>query len=395
MKKLLFIIILAFASYHQIDAQTITLVPDETYGKENDWDKIFDTYYDTLDGRPNGLRKKLVVFDDGKAMVSHANKNRYSLFDANGKFLKDITIYFADKGKKPRNIQPVDGKLGNLYFTEANNMGDIYLFDDRGLITKELKIKYLAKEMLALDDHHIAIIGGASCGKKWRSLVSILDTKTGKEKTLCDAFEDMSADLKNKNYFICTESRREDMKVEWQIAKVGDKLIVSNPIDGLVRTYDFNGNKISEKPLDWEPQILSVEEQIALQKARIKDLKDELPRVTDERMLPKYNELISFYENGIQHIKEPVNMGWFTMAIKGNDGQILFFGDAEVAGENTFHAYSVSKGQSVSTGSFQCEDYDLALTKKRFVCHGGYYYGVQVLKDCKGMPLRLVRFRKK
>ena len=86
-------------------------------------------------------------------------------------------------------------------------------------------------------------------------------------------------------------------------------------------------------------------------------------------------------------------MGWFTMAIKGNDGQILFFGDAEAAGENTFHAYSVGKGQNVSTGSFQCEDYDLALTKKRFVCHGGYYYGVQVLKDCKGMPLRLVRFR--
>ena len=393
MKKLLFIIILAFASYHQIDAQTITLVPDETYGKGNDWDKIFDTYYDTLNGRPNGLRKKLVVFEDGKAMVSHANKNRYSLFDANGKFLKDITLYFSEKSKKPRNLQPVEGKLGDLYFTRANNTGGVYLFNDKGLIVKELKIKYQALEMLALDDHHIAIIGGASWGKKWRSIVSILDTKTGKEKTLCDAFEDMSADLKSKNYFIYTESRREDMKVEWQIAKVGDKLIVSNPIDGLVRTYDFNGNKISEKPLDWKPQILSVEEQIALQNARIKDLKDELPRVTDERMLPKYNELISFYENGIQHIKEPVNMGWFTMAIKGNDGQILFFGDAEAAGENTFHAYSVGKGQNVSTGSFHCEDYDLAITKKRFVCHGGYYYGVQVLKDCEGMPLRLVRFR--
>lgn len=393
MKKLLFIIILVLASYHQIDAQTITLVADETYGIGNDWDKIFDTYYDTLNGRPNGLRKKLVVFDDGKAMVSHANKNRYSLFDANGKFLKDITLYFSEKSKKPRNLQPVEGKLGDLYFTRANNTGDVYLFNGKGLIVKELKIKYQALEMLALDDHHIAIIGGASWGKKWRSLVSILDTKTGKEKNLCDAFEDMSADLKSKNYFIYTESRREDMKVEWQIAKVGDKLIVSNPIDGLVRTYDFNGNKISEKPLDWKPQILSVEEQIALQNARIKDLKDELPRVTDERMLPKYNELISFYENGIQHIKEPVNMGWFTMAIKGNDGQILFFGDAEEAGENTFHAYSVGKGQNVSTGSFQCEDYDLALTKKRFVCHGGYYYGVQVLKDCEGMPLRLVRFR--
>jgi len=392
MKKLFLIIGLAIATCFQVDAQVIQLIPDKTYGAGNNWDKIFDTYYDTVMGSPYGLRKQLVLFDDGKAIVSHANKNKYSLFDANGKFLKDITLYFSEKSKKPRNLQPVEGKLGDLYFTRANNTGDVYLFNDKGLIVKELKIKYQALEMLALDGHHIAIIGGASWGKKWRSLVSILDTKTGKEKTLCDAFE-VSTDLKSKNYFVYTESRREDMKGEWQMAKVGDKLIVSNPIDGLVRTYDFNGNKISEKLLDWEPQTLTVEEQIALQNARIKDLKDELPGETDERVLRFYNDFITFYENGIQHIKEPINMGWFTMAIKGNDGQILFFGDAEAAGENTFHAYSVGKGQNVSTGSFQCEDYDLALTKKRFVCHGGYYYGVQVLKDCKGMPLRLVRFR--
>ena len=187
------------------------------------------------------------------------------------------------------------------------------------------------------------------------------------------------------------------MKGRWQIAKVNNKLIVTNPIDGLVRTYDYSGNKISEKLLDWEPQTLSVEEQIALQNDRIQRMKDELPQITntDERLLPAYRELISSYEKGIQHIKEPINMGWFTMAIKGNDDNILFFDDAEEAGKNRFHVYSVSKGQSISTGSFQCEDYDLALTKKRFVCHGGYYYGVQVLMNCDGMPLRLVRFRAK
>ena len=395
MKNLFLIIVLAIATCYQVDAQVIQLVPDETYGQGNDWDKIFDTYYDTVMGRPYGLRKQLVVFDDGSAMVSHATRNRYSLFDSNGKFLKDIILSFADKCKKPRNLQPVEGKLGDLYFTKANNMGDIYLFNDKGLIVKELKIKYQALEMLALDDHHIAIIGGTSWSKKWRSLVSILDTKTGKEKILCDAFEDMSTDLKSKNYFIYTESKRNDMEGRWQIAKVNGKLIVSNPIDGLVRTYDFNGNKISEKLLDWEPQTLSIEEQIALQKARIQDLKDELPGETDERVLRYYNDLISYYENGIQHIKEPINMGWFTIAIRGNDDNILFFGDAEVAGRNTFHLYSVSKGQSISTGSFQCEDYDLAITKKRFVCRNGYYYGVQVQKNCDGMPLRLVRFRAK
>ena len=393
MKNLFLIIVLAIATCIQVDAQVIQLVPDETYGQGNNWDKIFDTYYDTLDGRPYGLRKQLVVFDDGKAMVSHATRNRYSLFDANGKFLKDITLYFADKGKKPRNLQPVEGKLGNLYFTRANNTGDIYLFDNNGLIVKELKIKYQALEMLALDDHHIVIIGGTSWTKKWRNLVSILDTNTGKDKILCDVFEDMNTDLKDKGYFIYTESKRNDMKGRWQIAKVNNKLIVTNPIDGLVRTYDFNGNKISEKLLDWEPQTLSVKEQIALQNARIKDLKDELPRETEERVLRYYNDLITYYENGIPHIKESINMGWFTMAIKGNDDNILFFDDAEEVGKNTFHVYSVSKGQSISTGSFQCEDYDLALTKKRFVCHGGYYYGVQVLKNCDGMPLRLVRFR--
>ena len=393
MKNLFLIIVLAVATCFQVDAQVIQLVPDETYGQGNNWDKIFDTYYDTLDGRPYGLRKQLVVFDDGKAMVSHATRNRYSLFDANGKFMKDITLYFADKGKKPRNLQPVEGKLGNLYFTKANNTGDVYLFDNKGLIVKELKIKYQALEMLALDDHHIAIIGGTSWTSKWRNLVSILDTNTGKDKILCDVFEDMNTDLKDKGYFIYTESKRNDMKGRWQIAKVSGKLIVTNPIDGLVRTYDFNGNKISEKLLDWEQQTLSVKEQIALQNARIKDLKDELPKESDERVLRYYNDLITFYENGIPHIKESINMGWFTMAIKGNDDNILFFDDAEEAGKNTFHVYSVSKEQSISTGSFQCEDYDLALTKKRFVCHGGYYYGVQVLMNCGGMPLRLVRFK--
>ena len=144
MKKILLILVLALASCIQIDAQVITLVADETYGIGNDWDKIFDTYYDTVGGRPYGLRKQLVVFDDGKAIVSHATRNKYSLFDANGKFLKDITLYFSGKGKKPRNLQPVEGKLGNLYFTRANNTGDIYLFDDKGLIVKELKIKYQA-----------------------------------------------------------------------------------------------------------------------------------------------------------------------------------------------------------------------------------------------------------
>ena len=100
MKKLFLIIGLAIATCFQVDAQVIQLISDETYGAGNNWDKIFDTYYDTVMGRPYGLRKQLVLFDDGKAIVSHATRNRYSLFDSNGKFLKDRRVVIYKNGRQ-------------------------------------------------------------------------------------------------------------------------------------------------------------------------------------------------------------------------------------------------------------------------------------------------------
>ena len=44
MKNLLFIIVLAITTCFQANAQVIQLVPDETYGQGNNWDKIVDTY---------------------------------------------------------------------------------------------------------------------------------------------------------------------------------------------------------------------------------------------------------------------------------------------------------------------------------------------------------------
>ena len=118
MKKLLLIITILFASYI-IDAQTINLVKDESYAVSED-------FFDAL-GQAGTLYnvKKLTVFDDGTAMISHTNENRYSLFDENGKHLKDIEIYYEDGKKKPFNLQPVFGKINNFYFTGSNSNGII------------------------------------------------------------------------------------------------------------------------------------------------------------------------------------------------------------------------------------------------------------------------------
>lgn len=403
MKKLFFIIALAFVAFHFADAQELKLVADKTYGIGNNWDKVFDSYYDTFDdGSSIGLRKRLVLFDDGKAIVSHANRNRFSVFDANGKFLKDIVIHFADKNKKPYNIQRIGGRIGNLFYTEANNMGDIYFFDDNGLIVKELKIKYQSLEMLTLDDSHIAIYGSCSWPKKYRHFVSILNVKTGKDKIVCDAFHEYKNSSNDSEYCVLSEVRKNRIGAEFQIAKINGQLIVSSPLDGLIRFYDYDGNKISEKKMDWQPTMLSVEEQKEMQSEIIQYYREEIANLkrtptqnNAERMIRIYEKMKAQYEEGMKHITEPIEIGYFSIAIQGVDDNILYFLDAKESGKNLCHAYSVSKGKSVKQIIFTSDEYDLAITKKRFVFFNGNLYGIQELKDYNGMPLRLVRFELK
>ena len=99
-------------------------------------------------------------------------------------------------------------------------------------------------------------------------------------------------------------------------------------------------------------------------------------------------------EDGMNHITEPLTISWFTSAMKGNGDNILFFEDPEEEGQNTFHTYSVGQNKSISQNSFQCTDFDLSITKSKFVVHNGYVYGIQKVKGSKN-ELRLVRFEMK
>lgn len=131
MKKYIFLMTFLLASSFFVDAQSVTeifqrsktinLVADDTYGTGNDWAKIFESYYDESGGMAIGLRKRLVIYDDGKAIVGHATRNQYSLFDSDGKFLKDISLHFADPNRKPQNIKQAFGYINGLFFTQANS----------------------------------------------------------------------------------------------------------------------------------------------------------------------------------------------------------------------------------------------------------------------------------
>lgn len=393
MKKIVLIISLIFASYI-VDAQVINLIKDNSYAVNNDWKTIFDNF------------KKLTVFDDGTAMISHKNENRYSLFDKNGKLVKDIKIYFEDSKKNTFNLQPVFGKIGELYFTGNNSQGYIYLFNNNGLIVKELKIDYSAIDMLALDDSHIAIYGSTSWQTKQRYFISIVDINTGKDKIIYDYFRSDFRATNDEDYIIYANVYVKDMP---EMAKMSDKLIVALSDVGKIRIYTSSGDFIEEKQLDWQPKTLSVEEQKVIQTNAINKYREQLEafqkktkfksedgtiyeNYDNKELVQRVQELLNMIENGMEHITKPITIGWFTASKKGLGDNVIFFEDATESGENKFRTYSVEQGRTLSQNSFQCADYNLAITKNHFVINNGYVYGVQELKDLKG-EMRLVRFK--
>ena len=380
MKKLLLIITILFASYI-IDAQTINLVKDASYAVSED-------FFDAL-GQAGTLYnvKKLTIFDDGTAMISHTNENRYSLFDENGKHLKDIEIYYEDGKKKPFNLQPVFGKINNFYFTGSNSNGIIYFFNDNGLIVNEITIDCSVYNMITLNNNDIAFYGGTSWKTKWRDFVAILDVNTGKYKIIFDYFEDTPS--KNDDYYIYAKAH---VNKRPEILKVNDNLIVAIPQEGVLKVFDFAGNKISEHKLDWKPKTLSVEEQKKIQADAIAKYKQEAADTENNPDL--FKDFISRLENGMDHITQPLSLSKFTLAIKGNGDNIIFFEYAEESGQNSFHTYSVGQNKTISQNSFQCADFDLSITKNKFVIHNGYVYGIQKVKG-SNEELRLVRFEMK
>ena len=380
MKKLLLIITILFASYI-IDAQTINLVKDESYAVGGDWAKICDN------------AKKLTVFDDGTAMISHTNENRYSLFDKNGKLLKDIKIYSEDGKKKPFNLQPVLGKINNLYFTGTNSQGIIYFFNDNGLIIKDITIDFSSHEMIPLGNDKIALFGGTSWETQWHYFVAILDVSTGDYHIIYDDFEETMFSGEYVIYAKALVNHRLDM------VKISDNVLaIAVPDAGKLLLYNFTESSLIEKKLDWQPKILSIEEQKKIQAEAIAKNKQESDNWKNypnpEKVVEKQREFAKRLENGMNHITEPLTLSWFTSAMKGNGDNIVFFEYIDEAGKNSFHAYSVGQNKTISKNSFQCTDYDLSIKKNKFVIHNGYVYGIQKVKGSEN-ELRLVRFEMK
>ena len=389
MKRIMFIISIMFF-VNNISAQslmdlykkgTVKLIPDETYAQHNDWDKVFETYYDTLYNRPMGDRKSIVLMPNGSVVVNHAYKNYYSLFDSNGKFVKEFGVT-NHSGKQLKKTNAIQGIIGNHFFTGLDNMGKMLCFDFTGKYIKTLTLDYMAHDMIPLPDNKIAVVGWVIWKDGFRDLISIVDYNTNKEKIVWDHF---------------SKSIRSNHRPN--IAFVKNRLIATFPSSGDIFIYDVKGNLLSKDKANWKRSYISVEEQKESQRKEIEELKKRgnLEKyegrvfVNGEKVT---KNIIEIMNENLNKITEPLPLPLFLAIIKDTDDNLLFFEAPKENGANKFNVWVYDNGgKFVGQCSFECDQYDLSITPSKMIFHNGYIYSLQKLKNTTGNPLRLVRFK--
>jgi hypothetical protein len=424
----------------------VKLIPEKSYGLNNNWESLFNLYYDTIStyDRPRGNDKRIVVAPDGSVFMSHKNRHEIWKFGPDGNFVKS----FGSKGGKPDqfpmlpSIQSVvDGKY--VFTSDVN--ARLKFFDLDGNYFKSLTLKYMTGGFQPLNNGKILLEGNVLWDAKtedprytthkWRHIIVILDFYTGEEKTIYETFE--PGDFK----FLKT-TNRDSMKIE-PIPTPDGKIYLPNymvfrrPVFALLKSGQFlqfdrktgearyinaDGKEIQKFKLEITPvritekDILEYYEstkqslfksisyaRLVRDSAKISKGERGTTPGTVIRAFPNSDEIIRRGEEALTKIENYKdinayfpNLPYFSNIIVDDEGNLLVFEftSKEEKNSNIFNviAYS-SNGQKLARTSFICDDYNLSFSGSTFVISKGYVYAVAKLKNTTGMPLRLVKLK--
>ncbi|NOY95350.1 MAG: hypothetical protein GXO81_03025 [Chlorobi bacterium] len=398
---------------------TVKLIPDTEYAQNNDWDKVFRTYYDTIYNRPTGNRKSLIIMPDGSVVVNHAYRNYYSKFSPNGSFQKEFGITNSD-GVRFKEIKRIAGIINNnTFYTGLDNMGNMVCFDFEGNYKKTLKLNYMTRQMIPLPNGKIAVVGWVIWQTRFKDFVAIIDYETNEEKVIWEHFTERSPAEKggnnnklfNYSYYFEKQggvsgtsmpfSRGTGIKARPKLACVNNQLIVADPSNGELQIFDLNGKLISKKQMNLINNQISVEEQKDIQRKAIETYKKMNPLrfankwISEGESKKAHDYFIKAMEADLKRITKPIEKPYFSTLIQDSDDNLLFFDYAKEQNANKFHVWVYKNGgEFICQSSFVCDDYDLQINPGKMVFHNGYIYGLQILKKSPtSVPLRLTRFK--
>ncbi|TKG94075.1 hypothetical protein EYV94_15090 [Puteibacter caeruleilacunae] len=423
MKTLIFISLLTVFS-SAVNAQklidiyksgSVELVADENYAKNNDWNKILETYNDTIYGKHMGNRKSIKIFDDGSLIINHAYRNFYTKLGPDGKFVKEFTVT-KENGKKVKTNHVAGILEGSICYSGLTNMGTMTCFDADGHFIKNLTLDYMSKDMIPLPGKKIAVVGWAIWKDRFRDFVAIVDYETNEEKIIWNHYtpRDNSENDKNTPFSYSYKFKKGGMighrtmpfmnnlglRPAPMLSYSNNKLIIAIPPTGEILEFSLDGKKIGTKKVSWPSKHITIEEQQTIQKKSIQGLKDRIANNSEskkplpEEMIEAYKSIQKDMEADLSKIKDPIAKPFFSSIITDSDGNILFFEYPEDEGANKFNVYALNQeGKFVCSSTFKCDDYDLVINPGKMVFHKGYIYAICHKKDATGIPLRVVRFK--
>ncbi|MEI6682140.1 MAG: hypothetical protein WCO44_05910 [Bacteroidota bacterium] len=392
---------------------TVRLVPDTEYGKGNDWNNVFKTWYDTIYSTPMGSRKSLVIMPDGSVVVNHRYRNYYSRFSPSGRFEKEFSIT-SQKGLTIRETTEIEGVINNTFFTVPDNSGNALCFDFTGRYVKTLKLDYMVSQMIPLSNDKLAVVGWVIRKKSFCDFVAIVNYTDNVQKIIWQNNTDKCETDNNCKLFNYSYSFKNGKSISLstmpylnsaglssppRIACVSDRLIVSIPGTGEILTYTITGELISKSRINWVQGSISVDEQKEIQQTAIDNYKHRNIPVSSGlasagELKEADNHILQQMQADLGKITKPIPVPAFSTIIKDSDGNLLYFEFPKKENANKFNVWVFEKkGSFVCQSSFTCEDYDLNINPSKMIFRDGYIYGLQVLKKAPGVPLRLVRFK--
>jgi WD40 repeat protein len=378
----------------------VKLIPDKTFGANNNWESLFNLYFDTLNIMEGEREeyKRIIVAPDGSVFMSH--KNRYEIwkFGTDGNFVKK----FGTKGGKASqfpylpSVEPVvDGKY--VFTTDAN--ARLKFFDLDGNYFKSITLDYMTFNFRPLISGEILIYGKVLWKTRWRNIIVRLNIYSGEEKIIYEYFEDRSIPpfLEGKNIdslVAILTSHEHKIRLpagsgfrDPNVTLIPDgQFMLSDSESGQIKVFDIEGKEKNKFKLEITPITITEKDvlenfemtKLSFIKA-IEGLKNN-PKPTeytrlgllfDQKMLDK----VDFYKD-INHYSP--YLPYFSNIILDDEGNFLVF---EFTGKdetesNIFNVIAYDKmGQKLARTSFT------------------YVYAVAKLKNSTGIPLRLVKFK--
>jgi hypothetical protein len=405
----------------------VKLTSEKTYGAKNNWDSVFNLYYETLTnyvGREEN--KKIIVSPDGSVFMSHKNRWEIWKFGPDGNFVKR----FGSKGSKPGQfiyMPTVHPVAENKYVFTSDVGGRLNFFDLEGNFVKKIGLKYIGQDFQPVGGAEILLNGFVIWDKKTRYIVVRLNLNTEKEVIVYDYFSEREEQLKVENIdsLINAQKKNLNFHIPGDYVKINysnmaflpdGKFIKCDRNSGELIVVDKYGKEMQKIKLDVE-RVRITESDVNENYERMKQVFTEtierikrLKLITSPNTqsdpdkstgnLDRYITINQKFLNNVDLYKDIKNyypyFPYFSNIISDDEGNLLVFEftNSDQKESNIFNVIAYDNtGKKLARTSFICEDYDLSFSESTFVISKGYVYAVAKLKNYKGMPLRLVKFK--